>query len=113
MVTSDEKRKDRQDCKLEEIQKLAAKQQVIYENEQVLLDVSALDLDLARVCDCICKLTDDDFKHSILYPTCPLWMDVYKLPFTSSSNWMGLLYIKLSLSRNCTKVVVFSFHQDR
>jgi hypothetical protein len=113
MVTDEAQRRDFPACKLARIQELAASERVIYGSGQVALDVANLGYNLSTVCDCICALTPDDFKHSLLYGTSNLWYDVYKITYIGVEPHEDPLYIKLTLSGDCLLVVLFSFHRDR
>jgi hypothetical protein len=113
MVTDGSQRRNSPTCKLARIHELAGNQQVVYESSTVDLDVANLNYSLSTVCECICALTPDDFKESILYADSKVWYDVYKITYIGVESHVDSLYIKFTLSANCLCVVLFSFHRDR
>jgi hypothetical protein len=112
MVTDGTQWSSEPTCSLARVQELANNQQVIYESSRVQRDVANLNYSLSTVCDCICALTADDFKESVLYPGSKLWFDVYKIKYIGIEPYVDSLYIKLALSGDCLRVVLFSFHPD-
>jgi hypothetical protein len=113
MVTDGSQRRNCPTCTLARIQELAGDERVIYENDQVQLDVANLNYNLSIVCDVLRALTADDFKESILYAGSTVWYDVYKITYIGVEPHVDSLYIKLALSGDCLLVVLFSFHADR
>jgi len=112
MVTDGTQWRTHPTCSLARIQELANNQQVVYESSRVELDIANLNYSLSTVCDCICALTPDDYKESVLYAGSKLWYDVYKITYIGIEPHVDSLYIKLALSGDCLRVVMFSFHRD-
>jgi hypothetical protein len=75
-------------------------------------DSTNLGYELADVCRCLEELKTSDFRHSGRYDS-PLWYDVYRIRFTSATQHLDDLYIKLSLSQGCLVLHLFSFHPAR
>jgi hypothetical protein len=97
---------------LARVQALAMQQRVEYAGSKVGKDVDELGLTLANVCDCICMLERSNFRHSLTYRDTGVRLDVYHLTVRINSDQLCKLFIKLKHNKNCTVVIVGSFHEQ-
>jgi motility quorum-sensing regulator/GCU-specific mRNA interferase toxin len=111
MVTSFTEVRDYPRYELRQVHDLARLQRV-YMTRSAVRDSINLGYRLDDVCRCLEALKTSDFRHSGRYDRA-LWYDVYRCQFTSPSEHLDDLYIKLSLGQDCLIVNLFSFHQTR
>ncbi len=118
MVTNNNKtetRRNRSEHSIEAIHRLARQGQVAYGSQRVQDHIiNYLGYSLKEVCDCLLGISEMDYKESIDYGDHKKWLDVY----ISSISPPGKpkndppLYIKLKLNRDCTTLVLASFHPE-
>ena len=111
MVTLFTEERDYPRYDLRQVYRLAALQQV-YMTWSAVRDATNLGYELDDVCRCLEELKSSDFRHSGRYDG-PVWYDVYCIRFTGPAGQVDDLYIKLSLSRGCLVINLFSFHLTR
>jgi len=111
MVTSFTEERDYPRYDLRQVHALAAQRQV-FMTWSAIRDSTNLGYESDDVCRCLEELKSSDFKHSGRYGG-PLWYDVYRIRFTSPTQHVDDLYIKLSLSQGCLVINLFSFHLAR
>jgi len=111
MVTLFTETRDYPRYDLRQVHALAAIQKV-YLTRSAQRDMRAIRYELDDVCRCLGELKSSNFRHSGRYED-PLWYDVYRIRFTSPTEHVDDLYIKLSLGRGCLVIDLFSFHLTR
>lgn len=94
---------------LEKIRKAAKALRIEYAGRKVTKDTGNLGYELSDVGQCICCLTENDFKKTINYPD--LSCDVYLTKFTKTGNRRAdEIYIKLRLINQYLEIELMSFH---
>jgi hypothetical protein len=97
---------------LKEIKKAAKAQGVQYAGRGVFRDTHNLGYQMDDVIDCICSLSENDFRKTMTYQNA--LCDDYVTSYTLSGNSISDdLYVKLRLIGNPSTVEVMSFHQPR
>ena len=122
MVEPEHRRRGTSDYSLDAVHHWARRKQVIYASRKVQHDTENLGYSLDVVCQCLIGLQQQHFYESVCYDDKQGWLDVYRYnwcPQTnesasgSASGSLDPLYIKLKLNRDCTSIILASFHLDR
>ena len=100
---------------LECVKAAARRQDIEYRGRIVQRDIHNLNYELVDVAQCLKQLSEDDYKKSIRYETCPT-DDVYVSTFTKAGS-EGMkpdeLYIKFCLIDGFLILDLGSFHLRR
>lgn len=110
MVTQFSEVRDYARYDLHRVHELAGRECVVYVNRDVQRDTDKYGYDFDEVCRCLAQLKAADFRHSGCYEDRAVWLDVYVVRYQAPSGHIDELYIKLSLSKTCLVVNIFSFH---
>ena len=114
MVTSQDKEfRDRPDYSLDCIRDLARLGAVAYGGRRVEQDIENLGYSPDEVAKCLGCLDESNYHQSERSPPSQKWRDVYHMKWHSSLSYVDELYIKMSLNRDCTMIVLHSFHPHR
>lgn len=98
---------------LQAMQDLTAIGAIAYAGPTVERDIQNLGYSDDDVCHCIRILNSSDFRESAYFDDTRIWCDVYRITVRAFDRHSDDLYIKLKLNRNCTQVVICSFHRPR
>lgn len=116
MVTDDVYgRRQKLEYSLPRVRELAREKQIVYVSRKVQRDISNLGYTMDDVCTCLASLQDGDYRESLQYAENSPWLDVYRKLWSGCDTGQlepDSLYIKLKLNRDCTTVVIMSFHRD-
>lgn len=110
MVTQFTEVRDYAQYSLDRIHELAASGCVYFYNRSVQHDVDKFGYDFDEVCTCLQLLKASNFERAGRYGDASIWHDVYTLEHQAPAGYVDRLYIKLSLSKSCLVVNIFSFH---
>lgn len=111
MVTPQDKEfRDRPDYSLDCIRDLARLGDVAYGGRRVERHIENLGYSPEEVAKCLSSLVESNYQRSERSPPDPKWRDVYHMNWHSSLSCVDELYIKISLNRDCTMIVLHSFH---
>jgi hypothetical protein len=97
---------------LNRIKELATKGKVNYGSRDVHRDVVNLSYSFTDVCNCLCELDESNYIESICYEKYSGWFDVYHSAWQLAEQPSDPLYLKLKLDRDCTTIVLASFHRE-
>ena len=95
------------------IRELAEHGLIVYASPSVRRDIENLEYESDAVSRCLAALEEGEFRRSLLYSNHRQWLDEYHTTYRGPRGHLDHLYIKLSLNRRCTRVVVYSFHLER
>ena len=111
MVSSKDRRNDPK-YSLERVRELAARGAVRYVSRTVQHNVEDLEYAPEEVHLCLQTLDRCHFRHAERYSETGAWLDVYQISYRGPTG-IDELYVKLKLNRDCTVVILHSFHLKR
>jgi hypothetical protein len=112
MVTLYVEKRRKAEWSLDRIHELAAQQSINYASSRVQNTTGNLGYSVEAVCECLSKLTSNDFQHAVRYGESDPWLDVYQIKYLGPTAYEDSLYIKLRLNRDCILIVLCSFHLE-
>jgi hypothetical protein len=92
------------------VHELASRDMYVAATSRVQNQIDSLGYGRVHVCECLCKLTKDHYKHSDFLDHIDSYGDIYSIKFRGPKGVIDELYIKLIARDGTLAIGLFGFH---